>query len=780
MAPVLPTINIGPQTPVDMGNVFNPVGISTEQYVSGPVNFYGQALDTSIDTGTDDSTDDTTDNTSGPNIYDNGKGAGDVETSFNELNKAFENTELLGVSDINLNSDMFKSADLTQSRFSDVMKGGFALGKQGATPAFGKGVSAGKLPKALEVGLGIAGLGVFSGMAAVFGGMNQAQMGRLAAEINANGGAAGAMMKLGNISIGRFPGQMNYVGTTHGYNDAQLAGMEAMKRGFVPGTLVAEVQNPDGTWTKTSGMDALVDKETMAKSGGTYDPTTGSFKYPGGSAASGTLDAATLHAANFSKQLSSTYGSFAKVSAADIVTARTLTKTSMFGTVQGKTFKDNLTTLGLDNMAKNAYGVDTFANLEKNIGGSFSDSVKAGVSGHKDFSGVASGKAGMDYSTVNTYEDDDPGGSTNDGPSSSSSSSSSSGGDSFGADSGDYGGMMHAMGGRIGYAPGGEAGFAQRPEFVGGNQTQPDGVSVADDQPRDVQEGTFVINAAAADFAGRDDIEKMLRDAYKKVGDTGQSGVSQEVAINVSKGEVMIPPHIAKVIGYDKLNKINNRGKKEIARRQEAAGGGFIDRKKFAKGDKVTLYRGEPLDSSKVVATDYGYGKEDVGKFHTPDVKRAGRFAAGAGKGNQVIKSRKVTIDELFDGVEEAWKTQAKKKTEYFAKLPESELNKNLRFVRELKRAYLAGERSLDSMAMFLQEQVFHDDKSRINFIETFKNDPKSAGKLAGRALTKVATKATPPLAILGVAAEVFTPSDLGISTLYDDSFMDYQFTPKE
>ena len=602
MAPVLPTINIGPQTPVDMGNVFNPVGISTEQYLSGPVNFYGQALDTSIgtdtDDSTDDSTDDTTDNTSGPNIYADEKGTGDnEETSFNELNKAFKNTELLGVSDINLNSDMFKSADLTQSRFSDVVKGGFALGKRGATPAFGKGVSAGRLPSSLEVGLGMAGLGVFSGMAAVFGGMNQAQMGRLAAEINANGGAAGAMMKLGNISIGRFPGQMMYVGTTHGYSDAQLAGMEAMKRGFVPGTLVAEVQNPDGTWTKTSGKDALVDKETMAKSGGTYDPTTGSFKYPGGSAASGTLEAATLHAANFSKQLSSTYGSFAKVSAADIVTARTLTKTNMFGTVEGKTFKDNLTSLALDNMAKNAYGVDTFANLEENIGGSFSDAVKAGVSGYTDFSGVASGKPGMDYSTVNTYDDDDdPDGSSNDGPSDSSSGSSSdstsNSGPSSDQQADEDAGVDWASGGRIGMQEGGPAGFAQRPEFVGGNQTQPDGVSVADDQPRDVQEGTFVINAAAADFAGRSDIEKMIRDAYKKVGDTGQSGVSQEVAINVSKGEVMIPPHIAKVIGYDRLNKINNRGKKEIARRQEAAGGGFIDRKKFAKG-------GMPLPKSK-------------------------------------------------------------------------------------------------------------------------------------------------------------------------------------
>ena len=80
-------------------------------------------------------------------------------------------------------------------------------------------------------------------------------------------------------------------------------------------------------------------------------------------------------------------------------------------------------------------------------------------------------------------------------------------------------------------------------------------------------------------------------------------------------------------------------------------------------------------------------------------------------------------------------------------------------------------------MAMFLQEQVFHDDKSKINFIETLKNDPKSAGNLIGRGLAKIATKATPPMAILGVAAEIFTPSKLGKGTLYDDSFMTYQST---
>ena len=256
----------------------------------------------------------------------------------------------------------------------------------------------------------------------------------------------------------------------------------------------------------------------------------------------------------------------------------------------------------------------------------------------------------------------------------------------------------------------------------------------------------------------------------------------------MSSGEVTVAPHLVKIIGEDRLEKINKRGIRKTEQRiaengqepVQAAGGGFITRKKFAKGDRVTLYRGEPLDPSKVTATDYGYGKEDVGKFHTPDVKRAGRFAAGAGKGNQVIKSRKATINELFDGVLEAMKTQGKKKTEYFAKMPKSELNKNLRFIEGLKRDYLSGKRSLESMTIFLQEQVFHDDKSRINFIETFKNDPKSAGKLAGRAIAKVATVATPPLAILAGAAEMLTPSSLGKGTMYDDSFMSYEFTPNE
>jgi hypothetical protein len=367
---------------------------------------------------------------------------------------------------------------------------------------------------------------------------------------------------------------------------------------------------------------------------------------------------------------------------------------------------------------------------------------------------------------------------------------------SAGGAGGGYG-LSHARGGKVqGYAFGTPPAGVQASQsgFIDAPPSQvTEGAKVADNRPDSVPEGTYIINAAAVEFAGEQDIRKMIMDAQKEAVRRGLSTDNFErhsnlIDIAVSSGEVKIAPHLVDIIGEDRLEKINKRGIRKTEQRIEengqqpvgAAEGGFIDRKKFAAGDKVTLYRGEPLDSSKVVATDYGYGKEDVGKFHTPDVKRARRFAAGAGKGNQVIKSRKATVDELFDGVIEAWKVQGKKKTEYASKMTKSELNKSIKFVEGLKEDYLSGKRSLESMAMFLQEQVFHDDKSRINFIETLKNDPKSAGKLAGRAIVKVATVATPPLAVLASAAEMLTPSSLGKGTLYEDSFMNYEFTPSK
>lgn len=102
------------------------------------------------------------------------------------------------------------------------------------------------------------------------------------------------------------------------------------------------------------------------------------------------------------------------------------------------------------------------------------------------------------------------------------------------------------------------------------NQPGADGSGVADDVP--AESDGFVINAAAVRHAGLRDINDMIQGAIeyaKKQGielDFGKTPVDAE-QILVSNGEVVIPDVIAKIIGYDKLEKINNRGNKETEKK---------------------------------------------------------------------------------------------------------------------------------------------------------------------------------------------------------------------
>jgi len=154
------------------------------------------------------------------------------------------------------------------------------------------------------------------------------------------------------------------------------------------------------------------------------------------------------------------------------------------------------------------------------------------------------------------------------------------------------------------------------PSGVIGSQNASPEETVADDIPMEVPEGAFIINAAAAEVAGYGDIKKMILDAVgvaRRLGveiSTGEDEAGDEEAVDllVSKGEVYIEPTLAKIIGYDVLEKINNRGKREVARRQQEAEvkqqppqeqppqappqpqmaqeGGFV-KKKFADGGDV-------------------------------------------------------------------------------------------------------------------------------------------------------------------------------------------------
>ena len=90
----------------------------------------------------------------------------------------------------------------------------------------------------------------------------------------------------------------------------------------------------------------------------------------------------------------------------------------------------------------------------------------------------------------------------------------------------------------------------------------------------------FVINAAAVKHAGLKDINEMIQSAKEYA---EQKGIKLNFGkvptdaedILVSNGEVVIPDALANIIGYDKLEKINNRGKKEteekLAAQEEGA-----------------------------------------------------------------------------------------------------------------------------------------------------------------------------------------------------------------
>lgn len=143
----------------------------------------------------------------------------------------------------------------------------------------------------------------------------------------------------------------------------------------------------------------------------------------------------------------------------------------------------------------------------------------------------------------------------------------------------------------LGFAEGGQVPGAQmegRQEavtgpvgFVGGSPEQmTDAETVADDIPVDVQEGTYVLNAAAVEYMGSADVKKMILDALQELKaqgvDKAQSidkiELDTQVSLLVSKGEVLIPPQVAEVIGYDRLEKINKRGLRETEKRVEENG----------------------------------------------------------------------------------------------------------------------------------------------------------------------------------------------------------------
>ena len=103
--------------------------------------------------------------------------------------------------------------------------------------------------------------------------------------------------------------------------------------------------------------------------------------------------------------------------------------------------------------------------------------------------------------------------------------------------------------------------------------------AMADDVPMEAKEGDFIINMDAVKNAGVMDIKKMINTALEEAAMDGKTIVppnaegghqGNPVDIFVHNGEVHIPKELVAYIGEDKLEKLNNRGLKKRAQREEA------------------------------------------------------------------------------------------------------------------------------------------------------------------------------------------------------------------
>ena len=595
--------------------------LTPAEYFSKFVNFYGESLGAASGIQTTvDSTTDTTTPGEVPSIYDNDQ-RGDRSTSEEEARVKSERMlrdPSRGLQFFDKTEDVYNTRDSFD--FSEAI--GFGGDMVNADNFFGSMVKTSYGTKysfkpGIGVGLGIAALGG-GALALPLGFAHAMSMqdaaitaGKVKATLDPTTGqfTGGALMEINSAKIYRDPGSFQYNGNKQGMNNAQLKAIEGFqKHGYIGDW--TEFQNfevanrygedlkrgdygsrtkPTGTYTHKGTVGYIyknVGKDTAMSVAGDYDPVTGRFGFVGANgwqgAAMGTREAATAITSALEAKYGLAAGSFnyTNVAVARGIAAKT-----------GERF-DNI----IDGLARQQSGVTTGSSRP---GFGRRSSVSEDYFSKKEREGRASrtqaavaeqeraaaeaaraeqarqaeaARARMTDARIDREIRDDIGDQDYSR--------------ATGVDRGNYGETEdYKLGGRVGMQAGGEAGFAQRPEFVGGNETPTDRQSIADNVPREVPEGTFVINAAAVDFAGREDIEKMVREAYAKAGQSGKAGTAQEVDIAVSEGEVIIPPRIAKIIGYDRLNKINNRGKKEISRRQaerekKAAKGGFISKKK--------------------------------------------------------------------------------------------------------------------------------------------------------------------------------------------------------
>jgi len=402
----------------------------------------------------------------------------------------------------------------------------------------------------------------------------------------------------GNYGITRAPGSGTYTGNMQGLTHGQMKAIEAINKGYTPNSYNMTAETGD----------------KIADSGGvTLGGTVGGYYAGDGSYVSATGQGSAYGSMSAAAQLGQQYG----------------VSTEMAVDVLGKVRSGQYSSVaaGME-IAKSTLeanqGVGTTTpsettDVSENYGAMSPEDVAAQQqeAAQKAAEAAAAQKAAEAAAAQKARENRQRDNRGRDGGGGAAGGATGGKGDQ-GKGSG-WGGM--AQGGRVGLQAGGVAGqMAGQSGFVDQPPSQvPDGETVADNVETQLPEGAFVINAAAVEFAGEQDIKKMLLDAHGEAVRRGltvdkQGNGAKMIDVAISRGEVVVAPHLAKIIGLDRLQKINNRGKRETQERIQENG----QEPMGAAQGMLIMGRGDNTSLDVTAPTGFEEGTLDTGFLGSP------------------------------------------------------------------------------------------------------------------------------------------------------------------
>jgi hypothetical protein len=447
-------------------------------------------------------------------------------------------------------------------------------------------------------------------------------MAQIRAATAADASATGFAMAIGGFGITRAPGSGSYTGNMRGLSHVQVKTLESLNKGYLPSSY--NMQKETGTSLADAGyVSGRLSTGGYYKDNGTYMTATGQTAAFGMEA-----DA---------KALGEKYG------ISDVETVRGILANARNGrgTVSGLMAAEKAR---IDKAAADKAAADKAA----------ADKAAADKAAADRAAAQKRATDEINRRRQQEYGRDDSGGGYDFGDTG---QTGATGGTA------DYGGASagargFADGGQVGMAVGGQMAAGMAPSgFIGAPPSQvSEAESVADNVNTQKQEGTFIINAAAVEFAGESDIMKMLKDAQKEAVRRGITVDNPErsaklIDVAVSRGEVTVAPHLVKIIGEDRLTKINNRGKPEVKERIEengqqavgaAEGGflGFIDSiNPFSSSEEETPQQGfatvpvkpveaQPVPAGRELEGDVGEAEYDAPMSEYGDVPKSLKEAA--------------------------------------------------------------------------------------------------------------------------------------------------------